>query len=216
MLDEPEALFARMDSRTGEFDQAITAALERGEALPEQQNLMLTQDEALAAMRQTTVLALTTILRPVEKLKPTLLAQMGGMGAGNYGGRTHDMCADFIRWQQDGWRILVLSGGTARGERMRQSFEDEGVKAAFDELGSGCAAKRRMPHLSADAFRRLSVSGNQSRRHRKRRRIRREERQRQAKEAAGEQDCLLHRPQCRRLCGARDARHRHLSGHKAG
>ena len=125
-----------MDSRTGEFDQAITAALERGEALPEQQNLMLTQDEALAAMRQTTVLALTTILRPVEKLKPTLLAQMGGMGAGNYGGRTHDMCADFIRWQQDGWRILVLSGGTARGERMRQSFEDEGVKAAFDELGS--------------------------------------------------------------------------------
>ena len=122
VLDEPEALFARMDSRTGEFDQAITAALERGEALPEQQNLMLTQDEALAAMRQTTVLALTTILRPVEKLKPTLLAQMGGMGAGNYGGRTHDMCADFIRWQQDGWRILVLSGGTARGERMRQSF----------------------------------------------------------------------------------------------
>ncbi len=136
VLDEPDALFARMDSRTGEFDQAITAALERGEALPEQQNLMLTQDEALAAMRQTTVLALTTILRPVEKLKPTLLAQMGGMGAGNYGGRTHDMCADFIRWQQDGWRILVLSGGTARGERMRQSFEDEGVKAAFDELGS--------------------------------------------------------------------------------
>ena len=65
-----------------------------------------------------------------------VFTQMGGMGAGNYGGRTHDMCADFIRWQQDGWRILVLSGGTARGERMRQSFEDEGVKAAFDELGS--------------------------------------------------------------------------------
>ena len=136
VLDEPEALFARMDSRTGEFGQAITAALERGEALPEQHSLMLTQDEALAAMRQTTLLALTTILRPVEKLKPTLLCPMGGMGAGSYGGRTHDMCADFARWQQDGWRILVLSGGAARGERMRQSFEDEGVKAAFDELGT--------------------------------------------------------------------------------
>ena len=136
VLDEPEALFARMDSRTGEFGQAITAALERGEALPEQHGLMLTQDEALAAMRQTTLLALTTILRPVEKLKPTLLCPMGGMGAGSYGGRTHDMCADFARWQQDGWRILVLSGGAARGERMRQSFEDEGVKAAFDELGT--------------------------------------------------------------------------------
>lgn len=103
VLDEPEALFARMDSRTGEFDQAITAALERGEALPEQQNLMLTQDEALAAMRQTTVLALTTILRPVEKLKPTLLAQMGGMArAITAGGRTTCAPTSFAGSRMDG------------------------------------------------------------------------------------------------------------------
>lgn len=56
---------------------------------------------------------------------------MGGMGAGNYCGRTHDMCADFTRWMREGWRIIVLSGGAASGERMSQSFEDEGVKAAF-------------------------------------------------------------------------------------
>ena len=136
VMDEPEALFARMDSRSGEFDQAFSAALERGEALPEQRGLMLTQEQMLSAVSETTLLAMTTILRPVAKLKPTLLAQMGGMGAGNYGGRTHDMCADFTRWMQDGWRIIVLSGGAARGERMSQSFEDEGVKAAFDELGA--------------------------------------------------------------------------------
>ena len=35
-----------------------------------------------------------------------------------------------------GQPTAVLSGGAARGERMRQSFEDEGVKAAFDELGT--------------------------------------------------------------------------------
>ena len=136
VMDEPEALFARMDSRSGEFDQAFSAALERGEALPEQRDLMLTQEQMLDAVSETTLLAMTTILRPVAKLKPTLLAQMGGMGAGNYGGRTHDMCVDFTRWMQDGWRIIVLSGGAARGERMSQSFEDEGVKAAFDELGA--------------------------------------------------------------------------------
>ena len=60
---------------------------------------------------------------------------MGGMGAGSYGGRTHDMRLTILR---AGSRTAGDSGalGTARGERMRQSFEDEGVKAAFDELGT--------------------------------------------------------------------------------
>ena len=136
VLDEPEALFARMDSRRGEFDQALASALERGEAVPEQEGLMLPREEALSALRQHTMLAMTTILRPLAELRPTLLAQMGGMGAGSYGGRTKDMCDDVSRWLAGGWRVVILSGGSARGERMRQSFEDEGIDARFDELGA--------------------------------------------------------------------------------
>ena len=136
VLDEPEALYARMDSRLGEFDQAFGAALERGEAMREQEGLLLSRDEALLALRAQTLLTLTTILRPVKELRPTLLAQMDGMGAGSYGGRTKDMCDDVSRYMAQGWRVLLLSGGTARGERMRQSFEDEGIRVAFDELGA--------------------------------------------------------------------------------
>ena len=153
VLDEPESLFARMDSRTGEFSQAFSAALERGEALPGQEGLMLKKEQALDAMRAYTLLSLTTILRPVSMLRPTLLAQMGGMGAGSYGGRTQDMCRDISRWMQDGWRIMVLSGGAARGERMRQSFEDEGVHTAFDELGA------RVPDAGECRIYPLTLSG---------------------------------------------------------
>ncbi len=136
VLDEPEALFERMDSRSGEFHQAISAALERGEAIPEQEELMLSREAAIDIMRAHTMLAMTTILRPVKELRPTCLAQMGGMGAGSYGGRTKDMCDDVSRWMASGWRVIILSGGSARGERMRQSFEDEGIDAHFDELGA--------------------------------------------------------------------------------
>ena len=135
VLDEPEALFSRMDSRSGEFHQAFSSALERGEALPDQEELMISREMALDVMHAHTMLAMTTILRPVKELRPTLLAQMGGMGAGGYGGRTKDLCADVSRWLASGWRVMVLSGGSARGERMRQSFEDEGIATAFDELG---------------------------------------------------------------------------------
>ncbi len=136
VLDEPEALLARMDSRCGEFHQALTAALERGEALPEQKALMLTREDAMALLGKETRLALTTILRPVRELRPTLLCEMGGMGAGSYTGRTKDMLGDVSRWMADGWRVILLSGGTARGERMRQSFADEGIDVRFDELGA--------------------------------------------------------------------------------
>ena len=135
VLDEPDALFARMDSRLGEFDQAIAAALERGEAIPEQDGLIIKREENQAAMDAQTLLAMTSILRPMKDLRPTLLEQMGGIATGSYGGRTKDMCDDIRRWMDGGWRVIVLSGGTARGERMRQSFEDEGIVVRFDELG---------------------------------------------------------------------------------
>lgn len=136
VLDEPEALLSRMDSRCGEFAQALASALERGEAERRAFARRLARDAALSALRAQTMLVLTTILRPVTALRPTLLAQMGGMGAGSYGGRTKDMCDDVSRWLADGWRVAILSGGSARGERMRQSFGDEGIDAAFDELGT--------------------------------------------------------------------------------
>ncbi len=135
VLDEPEALFARMDSRASEFAQALTAALERGEAVREQNGLMLTREEATDRLRAQALLALTSLLRPMASLKPTLLLEMGGMGAGGYGGRAQELCADVKRWLADGWRVLILSGGAARGERMRAHLEEEGIPARYDELG---------------------------------------------------------------------------------
>ena len=135
VMDEPDALFARLDSRLSEFNQAYTSAMERGEAIKEQGSLILDKEEAAQIALAHTTLSLTSIMRPVAMIKPTLLEQMGGMDAGSYGGRTHEMCQDITRWMREGWRIMVFSGGSARGERMHQSFAEEGVKTTFDDLG---------------------------------------------------------------------------------
>ncbi len=135
VMDEPDALFARLDSRLSEFHQAYSSAMERGEAVKEQESLILSKDDAIETALAHTTLSLTGIMRPVARIRPTLLEQMGGVDAGSYGGRTHEMCQDISRWMQDGWRIMVFSGGSARGERMRQSFAEEGVKTVFDDLG---------------------------------------------------------------------------------
>ena len=155
VLDEPEALYSRMDSRSGEFDQAFKSALERGDALSGQSGLMLTREETLTEAKRHTLLAMTSILRPVKELSPTCLCQMGGMGAGSYSGRTKDMVEDVRRWIEDGWRVVILSGGSARGERMRASFADEGVVTAFDELGARAPKAgecRIYPMMLSDGF----------------------------------------------------------------
>ena len=38
-------------------------------------------------------------------------------------------------WQKEETRILIFSGGSARGERMRTSLADEGILAVFSEQG---------------------------------------------------------------------------------
>lgn len=106
VLDEMESLFARMDSRSGEFDQAYKSALERGDALSSQSELLLTREAAMQMLHAHTLVSMTSILRPVKELRPTCICQMGGTGAGSYGGRTREMCQDVSRWMKDGWRIV--------------------------------------------------------------------------------------------------------------
>ena len=153
VMDEPDALKERLGSRTGEFEHAYLAARERGEATPGQQNLLLSEAELKTLYAAHNLLCLTGMQRELEELKPDYIGDMGGVAIGSYGGRTRDMCRSIVGWQSEGWRIIVLSGGTARGERMHQSFEEEGVKTFFNEDGS------RKPGKSECGIYPLALSG---------------------------------------------------------
>ena len=133
VVDEPIAIRERMESRRGEFVHAFSGAMERGEAIKEQETLLYTLDDVLRMLIQRGMIALSTIRREYPELRVQTEVDLGGQPLGSYSGRIRDMCRDVQNWMMAGWRVAVLAGGKARGERMCQSFGDEGIEASFDE-----------------------------------------------------------------------------------
>ena len=132
VVDEPDVVFARIESRRSEFVTAYTNALERSEALSNQEGLLRTDEEVIALLNRKRAVLVGRIQRQLEKYRTERFVDMQGVQLGSYGGRTRDMCGDVENWMNKGWQVIVFSGGSARGERMRQSFEDEGVFVKFD------------------------------------------------------------------------------------
>ena len=119
-----------MLSRT-KFD--LKTAQERGEALPVQENLLLSFDELAQGFRSHCVLTLNPFMRTSEDFKPQGIFKFEGRGATAYGGNVRELALDLKNWAEDGWRIALLSGGVARGQRLEKALENLNVYATFSE-----------------------------------------------------------------------------------
>lgn len=135
ILNEPHALLERLENRLSEYGNAFVSAVERGDAFRQQKNLLLQKEEALAEIKAESVLCMTSIQRELDDWQPALSVDIGGRSIGSYSGRTKEMCRDIRKWMENQWRVIVLSGGTARGQRIQQSFEEEDILADFDDSG---------------------------------------------------------------------------------
>ena len=135
VLDEPDRLRDRCDNRQLEFDEALKSALERAEAIGEQAGLLLDGADTMAQLTRGGALAMTGFLRAMGGFVPKDVVQIEGMGASSYQGQLKELCADLQRWRQDGWRVALLSGGVARGQRLLASLAELGASCAFREQG---------------------------------------------------------------------------------
>ncbi|MCR4706803.1 MAG: transcription-repair coupling factor [Clostridiales bacterium] len=139
VLDEPDALSQRMENRLESFENAYASANSRGEALPCQETLLLSEEAFMGMLKDECAVCLTSDERTLADYSPSVSIDAGGMPIGSFAGRTKDLCEDVRRRKESGWRVIILSGGNARGERMRQSFEEEGIDTFFDETGDRLA-----------------------------------------------------------------------------
>ena len=133
VLDQPERLRERADNHRLEFIEHFKTAQERGEALPVQENLLLSFDELAQGFRSHCVLTLNPFMRTSEDFKPQGIFKFEGRGATAYGGNVRELALDLKNWAEDGWRIALLSGGVARGQRLEKALENLNVYAAFSE-----------------------------------------------------------------------------------
>lgn len=133
VLVEPDQLRERSRERLSGFEQELTAAMERGEAVREQAGLLMGWDELLprlANMRQVTA---CDLLRGQGGVAPEAVFNLHGTSLSGYGSQMKLLAEDCGKQMAAGCTVALLSGGVARGRRLQQSLEELGVQAALRE-----------------------------------------------------------------------------------
>ncbi|MBR6219754.1 MAG: transcription-repair coupling factor [Clostridia bacterium] len=131
VFDQPDRLRERCENRFLEFKERFVTALERQEALPCQAEIMLSYDALLARLGGKTVLLTNLFMRTEADFKPTALIKVECRNASAYQGNVKELARDLTHWKEEGWKVALLAGGTARGERLQGALDTQGSPAPF-------------------------------------------------------------------------------------
>ena len=131
VFDQPERLRERCENRFLEFKERFVAALERQEALPCQAEIMIGYDALLARLSGRRILLTNLFMRTEPDFRPTALVKFECRNAPAYQGNVKALARDLDRWKAEGWRVALLAGGTARGERLEGALTTQDSPAPF-------------------------------------------------------------------------------------
>ena len=132
VFDQPDRLRERCENRWLEYREHYTAALQRQEALPAQAELLFNYDELLVKAQGKRVLLTHLFMRTERDFAPQSIVGFECRNAAAYQGNVRELARDLNRWKADGWRVALLAGGTARGERLEGALTTQGSPAPFE------------------------------------------------------------------------------------
>ena len=133
LLSDPDMLRKRAEERRNGFNEDLDSAMGRGEAVVEQQTLLMTWEELVSAMQGRCILALTEFLEGLGGVKAQDAIDLKVERVQGYSNQMKLLAEECRDWIAAGHRIALLCGGVARGQRLESSLLDLEVPAAFTE-----------------------------------------------------------------------------------
>ena len=135
VLDEPERVKSRCEDRLAGFREDFKLSLERQEAVPEQESLLKSWEDAAEEMQAYCVYTLQNFLRGMGDMKPDRLIQFAGVNAPKYISRFKELANDLNSWRRDGGEVILLSGGESRGQRLMNGLAELGEYVKMEKDG---------------------------------------------------------------------------------
>ncbi len=136
ILWEPDRQRSRTEERQKGFAEDLLSAVARGEASPAQEGLLMSWEEVLAGLRPRPMAALSELLLSLGGIRPDLTVNLGASGLQGYQGQLRLLKNDMVSWRSRGWRVILLSGGEARGRRLCESLSELDEQAQLWQSGS--------------------------------------------------------------------------------
>ncbi len=133
LLYAPDRLRERTEERLAGFGEDLASAMARGEAVQAQQGLLRGWEEIRGALRQYPLALVSEMLLGLGGIRADQAVTAEASGLPGYRGQLRTLKADLDSWQEKGYRVLLLSGGAARGRRLRENLKELGASARFCE-----------------------------------------------------------------------------------
>ena len=133
LLSEPDQLRKRAEERLNGFAEDLDSAMGRGEAVREQQTLLMTWDELVADMQGHCIVALTEFLEGLGGVRAQDAIDLKVERVQGYSGQIKLLAEECRDWIDGGYRIALLCGGVARGQRLENSLRELEISARFSE-----------------------------------------------------------------------------------
>ncbi|MBR4538830.1 MAG: transcription-repair coupling factor [Clostridia bacterium] len=140
VIEEPERVKARCEDRLAGFREDFKLTLERQEAVPEQENLLFTWEDAASAMQGRPIHLLMEFLRGMGEMKPTRISRFAGINAPKYVSRFRELGGDLKAWETEGYLVLLMAGGEARAHRLQTALTEMDAPVPSWEEGMAVGA----------------------------------------------------------------------------
>ncbi len=139
LLNDPDHLRKRCEERKNGFAEDLEGAMSRGEAVKEQENLLMSWEELIFGAQDASLIALTEFLEGLGGVRVSDAIDLKVGRINTYGGQLRPLAEDCRRWMEAGYQIALMCGGVARGQRICQSLEELHCPAVFEEEGERLA-----------------------------------------------------------------------------
>ena len=137
LVDQPDQLPGRVKAKREAFLEEWQGAQRRGDGYAAQQHLLFTYNDLLAAINNRAVLALSDLSRGLGQLSPTHVLEMRSEPVMPYQSRLEGLSKDIAAWRSQGYAIVVLTGGEARGRRLQRALAEQNTPTVMSETLDG-------------------------------------------------------------------------------
>ncbi len=144
LLDRPDQFQSRVRAALDSFQESYEDARLRGDAFDAQQSLLFSYDDLLDDWNKHPSITLSDIISTSGRLKPTAAIAFASKPAMPYQSRLEPLKQDIGKWKEEGFSIILLTGGENRGRRLVRALDEQGVPSSYTETLDGNLIEREV------------------------------------------------------------------------
>lgn len=137
IISEKNRSLGKIDSVYSEFNESYSIFLQRGDILPSQVNLLLQKEDLLEKIKEKTNIILESFNQSNNILVPKEVIDINGVALSSYQGQLDLLIDDIVSKKKDDYKIVILSGTRARGERLVDTLRERGIESSYKEKIEG-------------------------------------------------------------------------------